>query len=214
MPEKRSLASRVLRPTLGRVVGAVDRAAFPEAASAPEQWQRVVMNSEIDKHITALDPRRLSAVEISGSLHAGRPWREYVELSYPEFDLCAPLTEERRFDVVICEQVIEHVDEPVSAVRNLRELCAPGGEVIVSTPFLIKIHEHFGMRDLWRFSPRGLSTLLTGVGLEVESLGSWGNRECVVGNFSRWSAFRPGRHSLRNEPEFPVQVWAFARRAG
>jgi hypothetical protein len=53
--------------------------------------------------------------------------------------------------------------------------------------------------------------LLEGAGLEVEAVHSWGNRQVVVGNFSRWSARRRW-HSMRNEPDFPVQVWAFARR--
>ena len=34
--------------------------------------------------------------------------------------------------------------------------------MIVSTPFLIKVHELalFNMNDYWRFTPRGLRTLL------------------------------------------------------
>ena len=136
-----------------------------------------------------------------------------MTLNYPEFDLCAPLEEERRFDVVICEQVLEHVPDPWAAARNLKELCLPGGRVIVSTPFLVKVHElpAFGMLDYWRFTPRGLTTLLEGAGLEVQSTGSWGNRQCVVGNLGRWSAYRRW-HSLNNNPELPLQVWAFARR--
>ena len=62
----------------------------------------------------------------------------------------------------------------------------------------------------WRFTPRGLRTLLESAGLEVPTVGSWGNRRCVVANFDRWPAYRR-RHSLRNEPDLPVQVWAFAR---
>ena len=59
--------------------------------------------------------------------------------------------------MVICEQVLEHVDDPWAAVANLRELCAPGGHAIISTPFLIKVHEfpRYGMLDYWRFTPRG-----------------------------------------------------------
>ncbi len=33
----------------------------------------------------------------------------------------------------------------------------------------------------------------------------------MVGNFTGWSGYRRW-HSLRNEPDFPVQVWAFAKR--
>ena len=68
------------------------------------------MNEAVDAHIAALDPRELSAAEISGDLHAEQAVEGVRRAStYPEFDLCAPLTEERRFDVVICEQVLEHV---------------------------------------------------------------------------------------------------------
>ena len=83
---------------------------------------------------------------------------------------------------------------------------------MVSTPFLIRIHElpEYEMRDYWRFTPGGLRLLLERAGLEVESVGSWGNRHCVTGNFDRWPSYRR-RHPLGNEPDLPVQVWAFAR---
>ena len=58
------------------------------------------------------------------------------------------------------------------------------------------------MRDYWRFTPRGLQTLLERAGLEVEHVETWGNRQCVVGNFRRWSAYRPW-HSMRNEADLP-----------
>jgi SAM-dependent methyltransferase len=189
-----------------------DRALYPQAPDAAGHWQRVAMNHAADARIAAFDPTTHSAVEISGATHAGRPWKEYVILDYPEFDVCARLTEERRFDVVICEQVLEHVVDPCAAAENLRRLCAPDGLVIVSTPFLIKVHElpELGMLDYWRFTPRGLRLLLERAGLEVETVGVWGNRQAVVGNIRVWSARRPW-HSLRNEPDVPVQVWAFAR---
>jgi SAM-dependent methyltransferase len=202
-----------LRRLADRAFRAADRAAFPPAPSADEHWQRVAMNDVVEDWIAALGPPTRSAVEVSGDLHGDRPWKEYAALNYPDFDLCAPLTEERRFDVVICEQVLEHVPDPWQAVENLRDLCKPGGHLLVSTPFLIKVHElaAIGMLDYWRFTPRGLRTLLERGGLEVEQVGSWGNRMCVVGNFSDWSARRPW-HMMRNETDFPVQVWAFARR--
>ena len=76
--------------------------------------------------------------------------------------------------------------EPLDGRSEPAELCAPGGHVIVSMPFLIRVRQvpFFLMEDYWRFTPRGLRTLLEQVGLEVESVGSWGNRQCVVGNFT------------------------------
>jgi SAM-dependent methyltransferase len=197
---------------LRRAFDRVDRTLFPEASSAADQWQRVVMNDAIDAHIASLDPPTRSAAEISGDSHADKTWREYASLMYPDFDLCAPIGDQRRFDVVICEQVLEHVVDPWGAAANLRKLTAPGGHVIASTPFLIKVHELplFELRDYWRFTPRGLRTLLESAGLEVDTVETWGNRRCVVGNLRRWSAYRRW-HSLRNDPDLPVQVWAFAR---
>lgn len=174
-----------------------------------------MLNQAVDEQIASLGPERLSAAEISGDFHAHRPWRSYTSLDHPEFDLCAPLAGQGPFDLVICEQVIEHVPDPFGAAANLRGLTGPGGRVIVSTPFLIKLHELpiYGMRDYWRFTPRGLRTLLESAGLEVEMVGSWGNRDAVIGNLGRWSRRRPW-HSMRNNPELPVQVWAFARNPG
>jgi SAM-dependent methyltransferase len=193
---------------------AADETLFPEAASAGDQWQRVVMNDAITAHIDSLGPATLRAAEISGDSHAGRPWKEHTSLNYPDFDLCAPIVDRGSFDVVICEQVLEHVVDPWGAAAHLRELTVPGGHVIVSTPFLIKVHELplFGMNDYWRFTPRGLRTLLESAGLVVDAVETWGNVPCVVGNLRRWSAYRDW-HPLDNDPELAVQVWAFARNA-
>jgi SAM-dependent methyltransferase len=188
-----------------------DRALYPETEDPAAHWQRIAMNRAVDARIEALDPSACTAVEISGENHAARAWREYTSLSFPELDLCAPLEGDLSFDVVICEQVLEHVVDPCAAAANLRRLCAPGGLVIVSTPFLVKVHElPYYMLDYWRFTPRGLRVLLERAGLEVEVVESWGNRQSVVGNIRAWSAHRPW-HSLHNEPDVPVQVWAFAR---
>lgn len=190
----------------------LERIVFPEARSAGDQWQRVVMDESIGDYIESLDPASRSAVEISGDSHADWPWRSHTNLNFPEFDLCAPLGDRGKFDVVICEQVLEHVVDPWTAAANLRGLAAPGGHVIVSTPFLIKVHEIalFLMDDYWRFTPRGLRVILEHAGLKVDIVASWGNGACVVGNFRRWSAYRPW-HALDNDPDLAVQIWAFAR---
>jgi SAM-dependent methyltransferase len=198
-----------------RAMRLVDRLVFPAASGPAEHWQRLVMYAAVDRHLESLGPGQCMAAEISGDAHSGRPWKAYTSLSYPDFDLCAPIAKPCAFDVVICEQVLEHVVDPCAAAANLRELCTPGGHVIVSTPFLIKVHELAlgAILDYWRFTPRGLRLLLERAGLEVDEIGTWGNRQCVMGNFNRWSARRRW-HSMRNEPDFPVQVWAFARRPG
>lgn len=38
------------------------------------------------------------------------------------------------FDLVLCTEVLEHVPDPVAALRGLRRLLAPGGTLVLSTP--------------------------------------------------------------------------------
>ena len=168
-----------LRSIGRRARRAGDGVRLPEAGSPLEQWQRIPLNGAVDAHLRLLDVAGLRAAEISGDTHSARGWKDFDALMYPEFDICAPVANPGRYDVVICEQVLEHVPDPFGAARNLRELCAPGGRVIVSTPFLIRVHElpMFDMRDYWRFTPRGLRELLERGGLEVDEVGSWGNRD-------------------------------------
>ena len=170
------------------------------------------MNEAVDALIASLDPTGRSAAEISGDLHAAASWREYTSLTLPEFDVCAPLTEAgtiRRRDLRAGARARRR---SVGGGANLRELCAPGGHVIVSTPFLVKVHElpmlrHARLLALHATRPADAARGRGPRGREVELVGQPGVRGRQL---HRWSRYRRW-HSLRNEPDFPVQVWAFAR---
>src|SRR5262249_56065221 len=99
---------------------------------ARKHWQRIVMNDSIDAYLDSLGTEALSAAEISGDTHATRRWMAYAELQYPEFDLLEPVEEPGRYDVVICEQVLEHVADPWLAPQRLPPLCAPRAHLILS----------------------------------------------------------------------------------
>lgn len=174
------------------------------------QWARLVMNHEVDARLSILDRSRLDALEVSGTDHHHRGWRSYTSIHWPQHDICDPeLDLGQQFDVVLAEQVLEHVENPWAAVLNMQKMCRPDGLVAITTPFLIRRHEV--PKDYWRFTEDGLRILLDHAGLDVESTSSWGNRRCVVGNFKRWTRHRWWR-PLTNEPDFPVVVWAFARK--
>jgi SAM-dependent methyltransferase len=172
-------------------------------------WARIVMNQSISETLERLGPSLLDSVEVSGTFHENRGWKSYESLSYPEFDLCKPPETRRQFDVVLCEQVLEHVVDPWTAAKTLHSLAKPGGHVVVSTPFLLRIHNAPG--DYWRFTPEGLAIVLQTAGLDVVNIQSWGNAACVKGNLRRWLGHRPWR-SLKNDPYLPVVVWADAVR--
>lgn len=166
------------------------------------------MEGALDVVFEGLTTGGASAVEISGRKRAGLPWASYTSLEYPEFDLCEPAPITTTYDVVICEQVLEHVVDPWRAARTLRALAGDHGTVIVSTPFLIRVHEV--PADYWRFTEDGLRVLLEAADLTVDHVDSWGNAWAVMRNLRLW---RPSRwwHRRRNDPRFPLVVWAIAR---
>lgn len=110
-----------------------------------------------------------------------------------------------RLDAVICEQVLERVEDPRTAVANLSRLIRPGGGL--SMPFLIRVHEleQYEIDDNWRFTSRGLARPLEDTALVVDEVGDWGNRWCVLGNLGHWSSYGCW-HTLRCELGVPVQV--------
>jgi SAM-dependent methyltransferase len=161
--------------------------------------------------VSSLRPGSLDTLEISGRSWADRGFASYRSASFPEFDLCdEPLAES--FDLIIAEQVFEHVLWPYRAARNVWKMLRPGGVAVLTTPFLLRVHDY--PVDCSRWTEIGIKHLLAEGGFDPGEVvtGSWGNRACVKANFRRWVRWNPRRHSLENEPNFPVVVWAFATR--
>jgi SAM-dependent methyltransferase len=65
--------------------------------------------------------------------------------------------EDGTFDLVLCTQVLEHCDDPVRAVSELRRVTAPGGRVLVSTHGVQVYHP--SPQDYWRWTHAGLERL-------------------------------------------------------
>jgi SAM-dependent methyltransferase len=178
------------------------------------QWCRVFMNREIERFIRSLDCSHIDALEISGSGSQGRyNFRSYRTAQYPEYDVCKEPLAQEHFDLVIAEQVLEHVLRPDRAVANVYQMLRPGGVFVVSTPFLLKVHE--APLDLYRWTKHGMRQLLETAGFTVLATASWGNRECLFADMTpglRWTAYNPMLHRLHNEPQFAIVIWAFAEK--
>jgi SAM-dependent methyltransferase len=176
-------------------------------------WVRTVMYRKAFDFIATLEPERLDVLEISG----GNQWKRalrfksYESTQYPDFDVCTD-TLPRQFDLIIADQVFEHVKWPSRAGRNVWKMLRPGGAFVISTPFLIRVHRV--PVDCSRWTAEGLSYLLQECGFEENDIqvDSWGNRSCVKANLNRWRK-RGFFGSLRNEPDYPVMVWAFAKKS-
>lgn len=76
------------------------------------------------------------------------------------------------FDLVLCEQVLEHVLNPKQAVQNLAFLLKPNGLLHVTVPAINNSHgEPFYYYA--GFPERTLNEFATGAGLTVRESGSW-----------------------------------------
>lgn len=186
---------------------------FLRLAGAREtHWARVVMDLTTAKFVGNLPVNRYSALEISGTKWRSFGFASYNNAEYPDFDICSPPHSVSEYDVVLVEQVLEHVQWPRRAVESIYSLLKPGGYAVITTPFLLKIH-NFPI-DCSRWTPLGLKCLLADGGFPMDAIvaDGWGNRACIRSNYTGWTPYIPWLHSLKNEPEFPIVCWAFARK--
>lgn len=174
-------------------------------------WCRVVMDQETEKLVKGLRFQKMEALEISGDKWNSFGFKSYENVQYPEFDVCAAKLNQQ-FDIVIAEQVFEHLLWPYRAGRNVFDMVKPGGYFLITTPFLIRIHPH--PIDCSRWSETGMKYFLAECGFNLESIvtGSWGNIECTVSNFNRWTVYDKNLHTLENDPLLPLVVWALAKK--
>lgn len=73
-------------------------------------------------------------------------------------DVCTIEFKPASFDVIVICEVLEHVHSPHQAIQNLFNALKPGGKIILSTPFILPIHE--APRDYYRYTKYGLEFLL------------------------------------------------------
>jgi SAM-dependent methyltransferase len=175
-------------------------------------WVRVAMYRSCFAYLRSLGPEALDVLEISGGPQWVREFRfkSYMKTEYPGFDICHERID-RSFDVVIADQVFEHLERPLDAAKNVFSMLLPGGHFVIATPFLLRVHG--SPHDYSRWTEDGLAALLVEAGFPRHAIKtqSWGNRACVKANLNHWRKygwFRP----MQNEPNFPVMVWAFATR--
>jgi len=174
-------------------------------------WTRPVMHRECTRLLQEVGMEDKDALEISAGEHWRQfPFRSFTEANFPEFDVCEHRLP-RQFDIIIADQVFEHLLWPRRAAQNVYAMLKPGGYFLVSTPFLVRYHPI--PHDCCRWTETGLKYFLADCGWALEDIrtGSWGNKACVKANLDRWVR-RGWFRSLANDPYFPVTVWAFARK--
>jgi SAM-dependent methyltransferase len=172
---------------------------------------RAVAYREIDQWLDAMGSEKLDVLEISaGWKWRDRQWNSYSEMNWPDYDICQD-TLDRQFDLVIADNVWEHLLYPYRAAKNVHAMLRPGGWFVNITPFMIRNHPI--PIDCSRWTELGMKHFLEEAGFDPERTvtGSWGNASAVKANFKSWG--RVGwRRSFPNDSRFPVTVWAMAQK--
>lgn len=95
---------------------------------------------------------------------------------YAEVDLVCDLGQtipfhENTFDAVVLMNVLEHVYENRKLIKNIAAILKPGGKLILTVPFLLKVHQ--APFDFSRYTPYYLENLAAENGLRVAALNGY-----------------------------------------
>ncbi len=180
---------------------------------------RVAMAKSSRRMLRDLHPETLDAAEISGKWGRMFPFQSYRQFRYPAYDICAgPYRDEAgsvlKFDLILANQVWEHLDRPYGATRNVLEMLRPGGHFWVAVPFFIPFHA--APQDCSRWSARGLKNLLIEAGFQEDAIVAkqWGNRNAALRNLEeKWPPkFDRQTDPMKNDQKMPICSWALARK--
>lgn len=180
---------------------------------------RIVMQRTSRGWLRGLNPEKLDAAEISGAWGEGLGFRSFARFDYPDHDPCrAPFADDqgrvRKFDVILANQVWEHIDRPHAATRNVWRMLRKGGWFWLAVPFFIPYHAV--PVDCSRWTARGLHNLLVEAGFDAGSIraAQWGNRAAAARNLEQpWPPEARPEDDMTNDPDFPIVAWAMGCKA-
>jgi len=158
-----------------------------------EQFEPTALGLLLNPYFFARRALLRELTPLLGSLHGdvldvgcGRmPYRKFTSASrYLGVDVDTPATRElgcadvfydghslpfpaASFDAALCSQVLEHVFEPEAFLREIARVLRPGGQLVLSVPFVWDEHEQ--PHDFGRYSSFGLAALLERNGFTLET---------------------------------------------
>ncbi len=95
--------------------------------------------------------------------------------------------EDNSIDAIICISVLEHVEEPMRAVREMYRVLKPGGYCYIYAPFLFYYHPMKGYyKDFYRFTRDGMEYMTKDFS-DVKIHGTYGAIATVMNLFPFFS---------------------------
>lgn len=118
------------------------------------------------------------------------------------------------FDVIILTQVLQLLTDPAAALDNCARALRPGGTLLLTVPCLGRISPSGAGSDLWRWTPAGLSALLSRWPGPVEVTAHGNAVTCVAAILGAAREDLPDGTDLTDDPRFPLIACAVAVKAG
>jgi len=100
-----------------------------------------------------------------------------VAPDYPRIDVENLPYPQESFDVIILDQIVEHLQHPWRAVEQVRRVLRSNGLCICTSVFIYPINHGGNYGDYYRFSPEGFRSLFED--FKIISSDGWGNAEVL-----------------------------------
>jgi SAM-dependent methyltransferase len=170
---------------------------YRHGSFAPQAWRDRADYAFITNRLIEISVRRF-AHELQGRvIDVGcgtKPYRPYfnhataytscdVEATRCQVDLiCAAdriPVEAETFDSILCTEVLEHVPDPLSVMREFHRILVHGGRVLITVPMFWPAHEQ--PWDFRRFPGHGILHLASASKFQVDHLAPRGGKVAMVG---------------------------------
>jgi SAM-dependent methyltransferase len=120
--------------------------------------------------------------------------------------------DEGSFDAILSTEVLEHVSDPGSVLREFARVLAPGGRLCLTVPFVWPLHEE--PYDFFRYTPFALRDLLEAQGfgdIAVEPTSGYVSTLAQVADMSWWLYRQPASFWTRVREKVLlrlVRIWS------
>jgi len=154
-----------------------------DAGAGEGQYRQLFAHCDYKAHDFGCEPRTMG---------------HYTPLDYQSDILDIPVPD-ASFDVVVCTEVLEHVPEPIKAVRELARILRPGGLMLLTSPLGCLLHQepfHF----YGGYTPYWYRRFVDEAGCDVVAIQSNQGFFSLFSDYSQWFSNLIHPRELRSAP--------------
>ena len=104
------------------------------------------------------------------------------------------------FDSILCTQVLEHVYDHHTMIKEIHRVLKPGGHIMLTVPFVWELHEE--PYDFFRFTKHALKELFEEAGLVIDYIKPNGGKWATVYQLRNNSLY----HSFRKQKGILIKL--------